>query len=53
MTTLQQLAETHRLRLVSDRTALKAVVDGKPGPGCEYVPGRRGWITAGKVFLTG
>ena len=53
---LQAFAEIYTLRLISDRKALVEVAaapDGKPRPDSGHIPGRKGWITEGKVFLAG
>jgi hypothetical protein len=53
--TLEAFAAIYRLRLASDRKALKVALapDGKPRPDSGHIPGRKGWITEGKVFLAG
>jgi hypothetical protein len=52
---LQAFAAIYRLRLASDRKALKVALapDRKPRPDSGHIPGRKGWITEGKVFLAG
>jgi hypothetical protein len=52
---LRAFAAIYRLRLASDRKALKVALapDSEPHPDSEHIPGRKGWITEGKVFLAG
>jgi hypothetical protein len=52
---LQAFAAIYKLRLFSDKKALKPSLtpDGTPRPDSEHIPGRKGWITTGKVFLFG
>lgn len=50
--TIQRLGKQYALRIVSERVAAKRalILDGKPKPDTEHVPGARGWITeAGKA----
>jgi hypothetical protein len=53
--TLEAFAAIYKLRLASSKKSLKVSLapDGSPGPDCEHIPGKRGWITSGKVFLAG
>jgi hypothetical protein len=53
MTTVREFAERYKLRVVSERTALKTALhpDGNPHPDSEHIPGKRGWIIeAGSAF---